>query len=503
MGSTQTKAPPRSATNAVGASTSTATSTTTKTRLPDQQLKIVFTGAGGSGKTTMLYALKLGEIITAFPTIGFNVEDIDLNKSTTMNIWDVGGGDKISPLVYHYTAESHGVVFFIPSFWQESSGGSCDWLQTFDPNRIETASHHNPEWVHQLRRHATMIGTPLMILVNEPSDTSKIHITKEDILKRFRLENIHERPTKVVTVAVDGGQGSSSVGLTCQMLEELMWFQEIECKYAAGESWVALPLSLFLPPIVRRTSNVLHRVEQFVGSNKIYGFVAGASERSVEAEWVVNQARDHYQLVCRGSGGSGGSGGGWGAGGIKHGTDRAAAHADWNQANYNRHDLSLEFQERLAVNYSSDDTFDNTEWYDTNVLGQGTHYDLLRMLYESIHRNGRKDALKMLFQGMNTSATSASASTTSIAWLPVTSTYFWLHMVDYFRQVVVLRLGKHQLSFRALCLECPFLSHSFLIYDYYTKEKMKGGVKEMVLPDLKPLPSMLPRGNKFQHGELK
>jgi hypothetical protein len=42
-----------------------------------------------------------------------------------------------------------------------------------------------------------------------------------------------------------------------------------------------------------------------------------------------------------------------------------------------------------------------------------------------------------------------------------------------------------------------------LIDDYYTTEKMKGGVKEMVLPDLKPLPSVLPKANTFQHGELK
>ena len=99
MGSTQTKAPPRSASNAVGASTSTAT-TAAKTRPPDKRLRVVFTGAGGSGKTTVLYALKLGTTgIKTNPTMGFNVEDIDLNRSTTMDIWDVGGGDKISPLL--------------------------------------------------------------------------------------------------------------------------------------------------------------------------------------------------------------------------------------------------------------------------------------------------------------------------------------------------------------------------------------------------------------------
>ena len=76
-------------------------------------------------------------------------------------------------------------------------------------------------------------------------------------------------------------------------------------------------------------------------------------------------------------------------------------------------------------------------------------------------------------------------------------------MVDYYMHVVALRMGKHQLCFRTLCVEYPFLSHAVLIDDYYSGEKMKGGVKEMVLPDLKPLPSVLPKATKFQHGELK
>jgi len=32
-------------------------------------------GLDASGKTSILYKLKLGEIVTTIPTIGFNVED--------------------------------------------------------------------------------------------------------------------------------------------------------------------------------------------------------------------------------------------------------------------------------------------------------------------------------------------------------------------------------------------------------------------------------------------
>lgn len=43
-----------------------------------------------AGKTTTLYKLKLGEIVTTIPTIGFNVETITY-KGVNFTSWDVGG----------------------------------------------------------------------------------------------------------------------------------------------------------------------------------------------------------------------------------------------------------------------------------------------------------------------------------------------------------------------------------------------------------------------------
>ena len=54
-----------------------------------------------AGKTTILYKLKLGEIVTTIPTIGFNVETVEY-KNINFTVWDVGGQDKIRPLWRHY-----------------------------------------------------------------------------------------------------------------------------------------------------------------------------------------------------------------------------------------------------------------------------------------------------------------------------------------------------------------------------------------------------------------
>ena len=47
-------------------------------------------GLDAAGKTTILYKLKLGEVLTSVPTIGFNVETVEY-KRLKMSVWDVGG----------------------------------------------------------------------------------------------------------------------------------------------------------------------------------------------------------------------------------------------------------------------------------------------------------------------------------------------------------------------------------------------------------------------------
>ena len=38
------------------------------------EMRILMVGLDAAGKTTILYKLKLGEVVTTIPTIGFNVE---------------------------------------------------------------------------------------------------------------------------------------------------------------------------------------------------------------------------------------------------------------------------------------------------------------------------------------------------------------------------------------------------------------------------------------------
>lgn len=71
-------------------------------------------GLDAAGKTTILYKLKLGEIVTTIPTIGFNVETVEY-KNISFTVWDVGGQDKIRPLWRHYFQNTQGIIFVVDS----------------------------------------------------------------------------------------------------------------------------------------------------------------------------------------------------------------------------------------------------------------------------------------------------------------------------------------------------------------------------------------------------
>ena len=66
-----------------------------------QEAGVLMIGLDAAGKTTILYKLKLGEVVTTIPTIGFNVETLEY-KNLKFTVFDVGGQDKIRPLWKHY-----------------------------------------------------------------------------------------------------------------------------------------------------------------------------------------------------------------------------------------------------------------------------------------------------------------------------------------------------------------------------------------------------------------
>merc|ERR1712075_35418 len=76
--------------------------------------RILMVGLDAAGKTTILHKLKLGEVVTTIPTVGFNVETVEY-KNISFTVWDVGGQDKIRKLWRHYYQGTQGLIFVIDS----------------------------------------------------------------------------------------------------------------------------------------------------------------------------------------------------------------------------------------------------------------------------------------------------------------------------------------------------------------------------------------------------
>ncbi|KAL6044713.1 Arf GTPase arf1 [Balamuthia mandrillaris] len=93
-----------------------------------KEMRILMVGLDAAGKTTVLYKLKLGELVTTIPTIGFNVETVQY-KNIHFTVWDVGGQDKIRPLWRHYYQNTQGVIFVVDSNDRERIGEASEELQ--------------------------------------------------------------------------------------------------------------------------------------------------------------------------------------------------------------------------------------------------------------------------------------------------------------------------------------------------------------------------------------
>ena len=116
-------------------------------KLPKKQCKVVMLGLDGAGKTTILYSLKLGDVLMTIPTIGFNVEEVHF-KTIQFIVWDVGGQEKLRNLWTHYFDKSKALIYVVDSS---------------DSERIELASKE----MHRIMSHPDMSEAVILILANK------------------------------------------------------------------------------------------------------------------------------------------------------------------------------------------------------------------------------------------------------------------------------------------------------------------------------------------------
>lgn len=149
-----------------------------------REMRVLMLGLDAAGKTTVLYILKLGQPLSAIPTVGFNVETVTF-KNVKFSIWDVGGQDKIRPLWRHYYTGTQGLIFVIDSS---------------DRERLDEAKQE----LYRIAMDRGMSDVPILIFANKqdmPNALKPIEIQERLELSRGPLEkrNWYVQPATATT----------------------------------------------------------------------------------------------------------------------------------------------------------------------------------------------------------------------------------------------------------------------------------------------------------------
>eukprot|EP01087_Luapelamoeba_hula_P023945 TRINITY_DN8943_c0_g1_i1.p1 TRINITY_DN8943_c0_g1~~TRINITY_DN8943_c0_g1_i1.p1 ORF type:complete len:181 (+),score=36.21 TRINITY_DN8943_c0_g1_i1:211-753(+) len=138
-----------------------------------KERRILLVGLDAAGKTTILYKLKLGELVTTIPTIGFNVETVAY-KNLKFTIWDVGGQDKIRPLWRHYYQNTDAIIFVVDSN---------------DRDRVASNQGSAQEELQKMLREDELRDAALLVLANKqdlPNAMSVAEVTDKLGLHQMR-----------------------------------------------------------------------------------------------------------------------------------------------------------------------------------------------------------------------------------------------------------------------------------------------------------------------------
>lgn len=149
--------------------------------------KVIMIGLDAAGKTTLLYRLSHGrEVNTTIPTIGFNVETIEL-KSSEFVCWDVGGCDKIRPLWRHYLKDREVMIVVVDSRDNERIDDLYREISTF------------------IEEHSM----PMLVLANKQDLPEAMTIAT--ITDRLCLNSLTDRYWEILPISAVRGDGLDQV----------------------------------------------------------------------------------------------------------------------------------------------------------------------------------------------------------------------------------------------------------------------------------------------------
>lgn len=480
------------------------------------EYRVLILGLDGSGSTSILFKLKLNEFIQTIPTIGFNVETIVYNK-TALTIWDVGGCDKIRPLIKHYFENTRAIIFVVDA--QDT--------ERFDEMKKEL-------W--RLIGDRELGNVPVLIYLNK---TDLPHaLQPEYVITEMGLNDVRCRQWFLQPCSARTGSGlyagldwliralksplSAEVLSTPEHSTENNNFEE---KYF---QWLCVVDNDTIEEFIEKLEKHQLNVEAFDHRTllrSIWSFLkAYGRQKTVKVifENIKGYKTDmnmtliyfwiqivHY--ACEAT---------------KNPTNDFMGFLLMNPQLLNETDLPLTYYDQdtlfsvqaketvilpnlkklpsilpssthtsekilqpvaeQPIHELSDDDF--LQEFESSTLDDWSHRTHLRMAWLYLTRFDRRHAVNKIFDGIkNFIQNSQAARKTTFHF---TMTYFWIQMIDF----AIAQSHKCRRFDEFLHLN-PHLMNGGLFLEYYKKETLLNNPiarQGMVLPDIKPLPTMVP-----------
>ncbi|EER06928.1 ADP ribosylation factor 1, putative [Perkinsus marinus ATCC 50983] len=150
-----------------------------------EEMRILMVGLDGAGKTTILSKLKLGQVVTTTPTIGFNVETVEY-KNISFTVWDACGQDKFGPSWTLYYKNAQAVVFVVDSN---------------DRDRMDAAK----EELHRMLNEEELRDACVLVFANKQDLPNAMTIT--EVREKLGLQSLKHRNWYIQSACATTGDG--------------------------------------------------------------------------------------------------------------------------------------------------------------------------------------------------------------------------------------------------------------------------------------------------------
>ncbi|XP_075404999.1 ADP-ribosylation factor-like protein 14 [Tenrec ecaudatus] len=134
-----------------------------------QQAQVLLLGLDSSGKSTLLYKLKLARGITTIPTVGFNVEMIELERHLSLTVWDVGGQKTMRTVWDCYCENIDGLAYVV----------DCTDLGRLEDSRRE---------FEHILKNEHIRNVPVVLLANKQDVPGAL--SAEDLTRMFKVKKL-------------------------------------------------------------------------------------------------------------------------------------------------------------------------------------------------------------------------------------------------------------------------------------------------------------------------